>query len=874
MLEAPITKNNTAQLKAFNELVKMKYQIYNGLFLDLPFAEIENRGAQLSLLSSKCLAALEKKETPFQIIKSFLTEIAPNQDYQSHIKILFQILQFVERQVVLFDALEDAAFDKVHDMMGQGTLEHLISRISTSNKDKLLAQIINEYKVRIVLTAHPTQFYPRSILGIITDLSLAIRDNKLLEIDSLLLQMGRTPFKNKFKPTPFDEAKSLIWYLENIFYDTLPQIQLRLKEFFNDTNPKELNACAELGFWPGGDRDGNPFVTSEITREVARTLKSSIVSLYIKDLQLLKRRLTFDGVYEDLIAIEEKLLGNSHNEVFNIDITHNTPVSSYKDASELLADLYSLRNKLQQNHQSLFLDKLDYFILKVQIFGFYFASLDLRQDSSIHQQVISEILKKANYSDLSEVEKTKHLKQIITSKNFNSEDNLLDISKDTIDSLRLAQEIHKQNGELGMHRYIISNTQSVSNVLEIIALASVAGWSTESLKMDIVPLFETINDLTNAKEIMDQLYKDPLYKAHLLQRKNVQTIMLGFSDGTKDGGYVAANWAIYKAKKSLTEISRQYGIKVVFFDGRGGPPARGGGNTHKFYRSLGNNIEHDQIQLTIQGQTISSNYGTEQSARFNLEQLFTAGLEQKIFPEEILELNEKDFALLEDLAKSSLKAYKDLKNHNLFLPYLEEVTPLNFYNNLNIASRPSKRKSNSSLKFDDLRAIPFVGAWTQMKQNIPGFYGLGSALNTLIKEKRLDEIKDLYKKSLFFRTLLENAMQSLSKSYFPLTYYLAEDKKFGEFWKIIYKEANLTKELLKEVSGQNELLETVGAGKESINLREKIVLPLLTIQHFAMMELRKAKEDPIKYSPEELEALNKIVIKSLAANVNASRNSV
>ena len=212
--------------------------------------------------------------------------------------------------------------------------------------------------------------------------------------------------------------------------------------------------------------------------------------------------------------------------------------------------------------------------------------------------------------------------------------------------------------------------------------------------------------------------------------------MLGFSDGTKDGGYLMANWSIYKAKEELTKISKEHGIDVVFFDGRGGPPARGGGKTNKFYASMGKNIANKEIQLTIQGQTVSSNFGTIDSAQYNIEQLLNAGISNDLFSKKEVTLNADEEKLLHDLSVLSLKAYNDLKNHPDFLPYLLQVSPLNFYSETNIGSRPAKR-GTSKLNLKDLRAIPFVGAWSQLKQNVTGYYGVGSAMQQIDEQGKI-----------------------------------------------------------------------------------------------------------------------------------------
>jgi phosphoenolpyruvate carboxylase len=856
-----INNSQDLMLQAFEKEIARKYQIYNGLFLDLPFEKLEEAGSHLPLFFNHCKKGLSNKLSPVQIVEDFLKEInlAKAED---NLDLLFLFLQFIERQVVLFDALEEAGFEKVNDLQGSGTLNYLINSLIQSKPEKqiLLKEILEEYKIRITLTAHPTQFYPNSILGIISDLTVAIKQNNLEEISNLLLQMARTSFRNNSKPSPLDEAKSLIWYLENIFYEALPSIQ------------KQLNSektCLELGFWPGGDRDGNPFVTADITLKVAQTLKNSLIELYLKDIQKLKRRLTFNGILESLIEVENKLQACI---ITDCEVELGL---AYLTANDLISDLKSIESNLQRKYKNLFLADLQDFIRKVEVFGFHFASLDLRQDSRIHGQVIAEILG-IDYLALSISEKVKLLKDYTESQEVINYDfnGLTDLAKETINSFKVAKKIQVQNGLKALRRYVISNTQNIANIFEVFFLACCSGWELKDLDLEIIPLFETIEDLKNAEDIMNGLYKDQVYFNYLKKYNHKQIVMLGFSDGTKDGGYFMANWSIFKAKQNLTKISRKADIKIIFFDGRGGPPSRGGGNTHKFYRSLGSSIESEQIQLTIQGQTISSKFGTKESAQFNLEQLLTAGLEPKLFTAQNFNLSpdQKDnWELIESLADLSYKAYLELRNDKLFIPYLEEITPLKYYSSLKIGSRPVKRGSSDKLKFEDLRAIPFVGAWTQMKQNILGFYGLGSALKSLISRdsKTKENLQKLYQECLFFRALLENSMQSLAKSNFALTEYLREDKKFANFWLLLKNEAELTSEMLKEISQEPTLMENSLVSKASIQLREKIVLPLLVIQHYAMC---KAREPEINASKKEI--FEKIIIKSLAANVNASRNSV
>ncbi|MBL7774702.1 MAG: phosphoenolpyruvate carboxylase, partial [Saprospiraceae bacterium] len=319
---------------------------------------------------------------------------------------------------------------------------------------------------------------------------------------------------------------------------------------------------------------------------------------------------------------------------------------------------------------------------------------------------------------------------------------------------------------------------------------------------------------------------------------------------------------------ALTRVSRQYGVSVVFFDGRGGPPGRGGGNNANYYAAQGADIENREIQVTIQGQTVSSTYGMEASARFNIERLLTSGIENHLFGTHAHELSDADRDLLDRLAEAAYQAYLKLKNDPLFVPYLEEITPLKWYGKTNIASRPTKRGGDTQLKFEDLRAIPFVGAWAQMKQNVPGYHGFGAALLQLKQEGRWEELRDLYRRSMFFRTLVENSMQALSKSNFGVTKYLAEHPRFGGFWKNLEEEYLQATETLLALSDQQALLEQNPASRASIQLRETIVQPLIAIQQYALQQLQAGQ-----LSEEIEQACHKLVLRAMFGIINAARNA-
>ena len=853
------------KLARFNENVLSKYQIYNSIFMTLPFDTISNTSVLLPLFHELCKKGFKEGKNPTEIVDTFFEKYQENPTETEKTDLLFRFIQYIERQVVLFDAIEDAAFPVVNNMDGIGTLRNSKETALLSDKKEALKAHLEDFKVRIVLTAHPTQFYPGTVLGIITDLDKAIQKDDLLRIKKLLAQLGKTPFYKKEKPTPYDEAVSLIWYLENVFYESVSKIYNYIQNNIYDGNPMD-NEIIDLGFWPGGDRDGNPFVTTKITLDVAERLRQSILRSYYRDVRRLKRRFTFDGVQEILSKIEKRL--------YKHVVRSYSKVNFSKDI--FLEELAKARKILAEKHQSLFIEELDDFINKVRIFGFHFATLDIRQDSRVHHGAFTQIVKDLqdigdttfpkNYAFLPEEEQIEILavvKGSIDPKMLTD-----DSSVNTIESVYALKEIQIRNGERGANRYIISNNQTALNVMQTFAMLNLCGFDNE-LPVDVIPLFETVEDLQNAEEVMRTIYSNRTYRYHLEKRKNKQTIMLGFSDGTKDGGYLMANWGIFKAKEALTKVSREFNIEVIFFDGRGGPPARGGGKTHQFYASLGPTIEDKEIQLTVQGQTISSNFGTKNSSQYNLEQLLSSGIKNDLFTKN--QLNDQHRELIENMAEISYNAYVDFKNHPKFLPYLEKMSTLKYYAKTNIGSRPSKRGGSDKLDFSALRAIPFVGSWSQLKQNVPGFFGVGAALKKYEDADRFDEIIEFYNASDFFKTLLENSMMSLTKSFFELTAYMADDEEFGEFWKLIYEEYKTTKRLLLKLTGHTELMENFPVGKASIEIREQIVLPLLTIQQFALKQIQELQAD--NGNEEKIKVFEKMVMRSLFGNINASRNS-
>ena len=835
---------NASLNDVFRQNVENKYQIYNALFMSLPYDKMTNIGMLLPFLYEESRTGYEKGQSPEEIMEEFFTSHTTLSDSKARMELLFKLVQYIERQVVLFDSIEDAAFEDLHPEGSYQDLEKLLD-------DKHLPEDkLKGLGVRVVFTAHPTQFYPNAVQRILHDLRSAISKDDIAQIDMLLQQLGKTPFVNKTKPSPLDEALSIIYYLRYVYYDSLGQLYTTLKERCKHRGIT-LHRPLELGFWPGGDRDGNPFVTTEITRQVAKELKLSVLKSYYNHLKEIRRRLTFRGVEEKLTVLSNLLYKAITTSTEEVD----TPV--------LMGHIEGAMEVIRQDHNGLFLNLLEDLRDRVELFGVHFATLDIRQDSRVHQSVMDEILRQI----LPGYQPQEFSLSALLGQGGKVTHGLLSTTaQDTLAMVEAVRDIQKENGLEGLHRYIISNATTKRDVENVYGFFLLQGYAPAEIDIDIVPLFETMEGMENAALVMESLYSDPLYSAHLARRGAKQTIMLGFSDGTKDGGYLTANWEIYRTKEVLTEVSRRFGIQVVFFDGRGGPPARGGGKTHDFYASQGPTIENRRIELTIQGQTITSVYGNRLQAQYNFGQLLAAAMESRLSQSPKALLDSRQRELISRLSELSFKKYTELKNHPLFVPYLENRSTLPYYGRTNIGSRPSKRGGGAqALNFQDLRAIPFVGSWSQLKQNVPGYFGFGSALRALKEAGHMEELKELYRNSAFFRTLVLNSMMSMNKSYFPLTSYMKKDPVYGGFWNILYEEYELSKTLMLELTGQTILQQDEPLSRKSVRMREKMVLPLLTIQQFALMQIQKG--DPLS------ELYEKLVVRSLFGNINASRNS-
>jgi len=873
-----VRQRNLAKLRdnthAYEAFVLTRFRLYSGLFLDLPFERLHRSAQLLPVFAEHCQRRLQLGEDPKSIVTSFFAETKAVSDVDQH-DVEFLFLQLIERQIVLFDALEDASFSQTHDLDGPGSVTHLTDSAASDDRLVELRQLLQRTATRIVLTAHPTQFYPATVQGIIEELRNALVSDDTALVSRLLLQLGKTRFTNRHRPTPVEEAERVLDVVADVFYEVLPSIVHRtlLSAYGRSQLVGQLPTLPNLqiGFWPGGDRDGNPFVTSVTTREVARLLKRRVLSRYVESARTLTRRLTFDGAHERAQVVLQRIRATQLvSEGKTAAAGDPESINGYyRIAAEFQRDLLDLRAIVVSVHDGLFVEDVDDLLLSLHVFGFHFAAIDIRQNSPIFTDTLNELLA------LGVIDTPLDLVGLAGSSASIGDvtlDQLSPIARDTVLTFRLIPEVHRSNGPLSIHRVIISHTNDARSVLSVLALARLARTEEGPVAFDIVPLFESIDDLEHSADIMQELFDCAPYRNHLAQRGNCQTIMVGFSDGTKDGGYLSANLAIRQAKRNLSRLGRERGIEIVFFDGRGGPPARGGGNTHRFYRSRDNGIDQWQQQLTIQGQTVSSNFGSHDLAQHHIEQLFTANLENLLWPSASQDPPLGYQALLDELSDLSLRTYRELRDDPCLLEFLSESSPLPLFSHLTIGSRPASRKQSGQLELEQLRAIPYVATWSILKMQVPGYYGLGSALGALIAQGREAELQQLFRESRFFRTLLDNAAMSLLKSRFDLHAHLQSHSRFSALYRRMRDEAERCQASILRVSRQQQLLANDPINRLSIEAREQIVLPLLVIVQHAYRAYLEHERAGTEETPEALR-LRKLSLKGIAAVINATRNA-
>jgi phosphoenolpyruvate carboxylase len=785
----------------------------------------------------------------------------------------------------------------------EGTIANVLARakacgITRSRLQKVFETIL----VVPVLTAHPTEVRRKSILDremelaellagrertTMTPREVAASDEAILRA---VLTLWQTSLIRHDRPTVADEVANGISYFDQTFLRELPyiysMIEDRLAEHGKGGNASELPSFFRMGSWIGGDRDGNPFVTSEVLNLTAAMHSRKVLNFYLDELHQLGAELPLDrgrvsvsaqlqelvnqfpdssprraaepyrraivGIYSRLAATA-RLLG--HDVQLRPLVAQAAP---YKTPTELLADLNVLNRSLVSNGSSLIArGRLRHLRRAVSVFGFHLASLDLRQNSDTHEQSVAALVEAAtgqNYLAMDEPQRRAFLSgELSNARPLFSP--YITYSKETLDELEIfwsAAAIHKRLGRLAIPNYVISHAESVSDILEVALLLKEAGLARPAageLDLNIVPLFETIGDLRNCRGVMEELFSVPQYMRFLENRGRVQEIMLGYSDSNKDGGFLTSSWELYKSELALIEVCGAHNIALRLFHGRGGTVGRGGGPAYEAILAQPHGAVQAGIRVTEQGEVIAAKFSSPDRGRQNLEILASATLEAAIMEREDRPPRPEYLDAMEELSSHAYSAYRALVYETPdFARYFRESTVIGEVSNLNIGSRPSSRKASTEI--EDLRAIPWVFSWSQCRLMLPGWYGFGAAVSEWTAahpNQGTQFLQGMAKEWPFFRTLLSNMEMVLVKSDIAIAsryMRLVEDEQLREMvFARIHEEWQASIAAVLAILGQSALLERAPSLERTIRDRFPYIDPLNHIQIELLKRYRAGDAD-------------------------------
>jgi len=785
-----------------------------------------------------------------------------------------------------------------------GSIESVISELRGNGVPaEDIQDILQGISLELVMTAHPTEAMRRAILDIhkriademmqLDDPSLTHREREQLreQLFGEVLTLWQTNELRDRKPTVLDEVRNGLYYFDETLFDAIPDVYEELERNLNKYYPEtnwHVPTFLRFGSWIGGDRDGNPSVRANVTWETLLMHRQQALQKYEeslqKGLQLLSFSSTLVNVTDELlesiakdraeVELKPENVWRNESEPYRVKLTYmleriqnmragsSRPQSHYASPEAFLADLYildrSLRNHFADYVADTFVQKL---IRQVELFGFHLAALDIRQHSKEHEAAMQEILAKMgivdNYGALSEEAKVELLIKLLddprplTSMYFDYSEG----TQECLDVVRTIRRAQEEFGPRAIRSYLISMSQGASDILEVMVLGKEAGLfskhsdGTVHATFQAVPLFETIEDLHAAPNIMRALFQKPIYRQSIDALDGIQEIMLGYSDSNKDGGVLTANWELRLALLSITEAANEFGVKLKFFHGRGGALGRGGMPLNRSILAQPPHTLGAGIKITEQGEVLSSRYSLRGIAYRSLEQATSALLTAAVTarkPQSSVEGQQFE-PLMRSMSEVSQRKYQDLVFRDPdFLSYFRESTPLPEIGELNIGSRPSKRKNSD--RFEDLRAIPWVFAWTQSRYLFPAWYGAGTGLKSFLDggEDRLPVLKDMYENWSFFKGLIDNLQMALAKADLLISKEYAgmikDDAVRERIFAEIENEYKLTSDLILKITGQEEILDNVPIIQESIRLRNPYVDPLSYLQVRLLKELRSIRE--------------------------------
>lgn len=762
--------------------------------------------------------------------------------------------------------------------------------------------VLEKLSLELVITAHPTEATRRTMLRIhqqIADLlmrreySYTRYDKKVIKekIETEITILWQTAEIREKKPSVMKEVSNGLYYFDKVLFDVLPVIHQDLEDLLEDKYNHRFHVPSFLRFgsWIGGDRDGNPFVTAKTTMKTLKEHRALVLSKYTESLQRLTEKLSqsvkkvnVSGALVKSIAEDQEELNyngwHKEDEVYRVkiglmlhrlELTKRDHENGYQDSHALLDDLLLIQESMELHHPTRNPYKLLRKIIRqVELFGFHLATLDIRNHSGEHENTIKEIFQNIgiaeDYSALEEEEKIEKLIEVLEDPRplISIYDEFTEETQEMIETFRVIKKAKDTFGERAIEVYLISMATSVSDILEVLVIAKEVGLyrvypnGRVRSRIHVAPLLETIEDLKFGPELIKRLFSIPLYRKHLEARGDLQEIMLGYSDGSKDGGNITANWELYQAQEDIHSNAAEFGVKLKYFHGRGGSLGRGGGPLYSSLVSQPAITLGDGVKITEQGEVLSSRYLLSDIAYRSLEQatsvLLTSisGINTSSEQEEMPTQEAHDaFAEISDVA---LAKYEDLVFEDSgFLQYFNQGTPLNELGELNIGSRPMKRKGSE--KFEDLRAIPWVFAWTQSRQLIPAWYATGTGLQAYLdKTGDIQLYRDMYANWPFFHATINNLQMALTKADLDIAEKYTEmidDPEIAEriFGKI-KDEYHLTKKIVLDIVEQEELMDHQPNIKESVRIRNPLVDPLNMIQVQLLHQLRLLDDDDPEYT--------------------------
>lgn len=744
------------------------------------------------------------------------------------------------------------------------------------------------------------------------------------QLSEEILLWWRTDEIHQVRPTVLSEVDYTLHYFDAVIYEAMPLFHQRFKHYLQKSFPEvklpEAGFC-HFGSWVGSDRDGNPSVTADVTWQTACYQRNLILGKYIHSVEELiqtlslsqhwsgevdprlsddldKAQFRYPQIYDSLALryyqepyrlklsyIQHRLrLTQERNQLLSQgkDPTLGTN-DIYKSPTEFLEELQLIQSSLAASRVTC--RALDALVEQVYVFGFHLAHLDIRQDSRFHEVAFTEIceylrLLDRPYSLLSEAEKVAWLSQeLVTRRPLFPR--LEAFSEKTQEVIRTAYVIRRIQDEFSpqmCQTYVISMNQDVSDVLEVMLLAKEAGLYdpiTHQGSLFIVPLFETVEDLKRAPQVLDALLNLPFYRAYLASQNNLQEVMLGYSDSNKDSGFLSSNWEIYKAQQALQKVAARHGIHLQLFHGRGGSVGRGGGPAYEAILSQPGRSVGGRIKITEQGEVLASKYFLQDLAIYNMESLTSAVIQASLLrthPDDYFEWSE----LMEELAGIARRQYRELiYEQEGFSEFFHQVTPIEEISKLQISSRPSRREGKRDLS--SLRAIPWVFSWTQSRFLLPAWYGVGTALEDYIQrspDHNLKELQYLYREWPFFRMVISKVEMTLAKVDIRIArHYVQEltepgfEERATFFFERIKQEMERTRRIVLAITQHQELLDGNPKLQASVRLRNAAILPLGYIQVSLLKKLRQHRETGSRYSVTELLRGALLTINGIAAGM-------